>query len=177
MLGRKSKPGGIIEQSCGASAPHRVTDEVTLPRAIPAAQPLLAVLVLSSGGNLTGISCRGNQRPERFALPFELQRLSPLAGFEPATVVRSSSCLHHSANSCGGNQRIESFPMRPRRLSESLRRGIRTRDLSAVGFRRNPVLHHAANSAIFFITSLLPFRHYFVLRTPVAFARQLSIAR
>src|SRR5580693_5041809 len=28
-------PGGIIEQSCGASAPHRLTDEVTLPRAIP----------------------------------------------------------------------------------------------------------------------------------------------
>ena len=49
--------------------------------------------------------CRGNQRPERFALPFELQQLAPLAGFEPATVVRSSSRLHHSANPCGGNHR------------------------------------------------------------------------
>jgi hypothetical protein len=47
--------------------------------------------------------CRGNQRPERFALPFELQQLAPLAGLEPATVVRSSSCLHHSANYCSGN--------------------------------------------------------------------------
>ena len=47
--------------------------------------------------------CRGNQRPERFALPFELQQLARLAGLEPATVVRSSSCLHHSANYCSGN--------------------------------------------------------------------------
>ncbi len=34
----KLKPGGIIEQSCGATAPRRVTDEVTLLRAIPASQ-------------------------------------------------------------------------------------------------------------------------------------------
>jgi hypothetical protein len=83
-----SSPGGIIEQSCGASAPHRVTDEVTLLRAIPASL------------------CRGNQRPERSALPFERQQLSPLAGFEPAPVERSNPCLHHSANPCGGNQRL-----------------------------------------------------------------------
>ena len=50
--------------------------------------------------------CRGNQRPERhLALPFEPQQLAPLAGFEPATVVRSNSRLHHSANPCGGNHR------------------------------------------------------------------------
>ena len=52
--------------------------------------------------------CRGNHRPERFALPFELQQLASLAGFEPATVVRSSSHLHHSANPCGGNHRPRS---------------------------------------------------------------------
>jgi hypothetical protein len=32
-----------------------------------------------------------------FALPIELQQLSPLAGLEPATVVRSNSRLGHSA--------------------------------------------------------------------------------
>ena len=36
----KLKPGGIVDQSCGASAPHRVTDEVTLLRAIPATCPV-----------------------------------------------------------------------------------------------------------------------------------------
>jgi hypothetical protein len=32
----KSKPGGIVEQSCGAAAPHRFTDEVSPLSAIPA---------------------------------------------------------------------------------------------------------------------------------------------
>jgi hypothetical protein len=33
--------------------------------------------------------CRGNLRPERFALPFELQQLSPPAGFEPEPQAKS----------------------------------------------------------------------------------------
>src|SRR5262249_35096124 len=33
-------PGGIVDQSCGTTAPHRVTDEVTLLRAIPASRPV-----------------------------------------------------------------------------------------------------------------------------------------
>ena len=54
--------------------------------------------------------CRGNPRIERhLALPFEPQQFAPLAGFEPATVVRSSSRLHHSASPCGGNHRLGHF--------------------------------------------------------------------
>lgn len=54
--------------------------------------------------------CRGNPRIERhLALPFEPQQFAPLAGFEPATVVRSSSRLHHSANPLGGNHRPGSY--------------------------------------------------------------------
>jgi hypothetical protein len=107
------------------------------------------------------ILCRGNPRFERhFALPFELQQPAPLAGREPATAVRSSSRLHHSANPCGGNQR-------PRYLSAAL-------PLSYSNFRRwwesnqrlsdsSSILnlHHAANSSIFFLFLLTSLLLYF----------------
>src|SRR5277367_2945341 len=73
------KPGGITEQSCGATAPHRFTDEVTLLPTIPAAQPLLAVLVLLPMGT---ISTR--------CLFVELLLLSKQARIELAT-----SPVHH----------------------------------------------------------------------------------
>jgi hypothetical protein len=39
---RNFSPGGIVEQSCGAAAPHRFTDEVT---------PLIAIPASLRGGN------------------------------------------------------------------------------------------------------------------------------
>jgi hypothetical protein len=81
----KFEPGGIIEQSCGAAAPHRFADEVTLLRAIPAS------------------SCGGNPRRGRFlsaALPLSYGGFGHRWESNPRpSARRSNPRLHHAANS------------------------------------------------------------------------------
>ncbi len=220
----KSSPGGTTDQSCGASAPRRSTDEVTLISTIPASlkhshswlrssifrwEPSVRVCLClsycfevvvaglqtrsfieasenrtrglpdSSPGRSTDVTrtfttpetlCRGNPRSERhLALPFELQQLAPLAGFEPATAGRSSSRLHHSANPCGGNRRPGTYCLSdalPLSYSDFRRR--QGSNLRPSDYRCNPSLHHAANFSIFFVPSLLRYVFTSLPRTPVA---------
>ena len=104
------------------------------------------------------ILCRGNPRPERhLALPFELQQLAPLAGFEPATADRSSSRLRHSANPCGGNHRLGTYCLSDALpLSYSNFRRWQGSNLRPSDYRCNPSLHHAAIFSNFFVPSSLP---------------------
>jgi hypothetical protein len=117
--------------------------------------------------------CRGNSRPERhLALPIELQQLASLAGLEPATAERSSSCLRHSANPCGGNQRPRFFVRCSATELQQLS-SLAGIEPATVGSRCNPSLHHAANSLIFFFSSLRPY----LFVSSSAHTRSLSLRR
>jgi len=64
---RQNRAGRKIEQSRGANAPHRFTDEVSLRVTIPA--------FFAAGISGSGVLCSA----------VELQQLSLLVGFEPTT--------------------------------------------------------------------------------------------
>ncbi len=132
----KSKPGGIVEQSSGATAPHRVSNEVTLLRAIPAswwhsnlgcAQPF-PVGTIGSREYLSELLLLAKQaRIELAASPVFTGALS-----------QSNAHLHHTGISCGGNNWLKiALP-----LSYGSFATGRTRTCD----RCNSRLHHAANS-------------------------------
>lgn len=135
----KFEPGGIIEQSCGAAAPHRLTTKYLC------AAPSRQLIWWEQAVRVCLSHC---------FLPSKRELHSRPPQFIAGALDRSNAHLPDTRNSRGRNRRSRYFSAA---LSVELRQlappaGV---EPAAVGARCNPGLHHAANSSNFPSASLL----------------------
>lgn len=135
----KFEPGGIIEQSCGAAAPHRLTTKYLCTA------PSRQLIWWKQAVRVCLSHCFLRSKRELHWRPPQ---------FITGALYRSNAHLQHTRNFAAG---ISGPGICPAALSVELRQlappaGV---EPATVGARCNPGLHHAANSSSFPSASLL----------------------